>query len=149
MADTLKDQIKEHMKDAMRAKDQTRLGAIRMLLAAIKQREIDEQITLDDAGVLTVINKMIKQRRDSVKQYQAAERPELAEKEQQEIDILQAYLPQQLSEEEITAAVQQAISNTGASSMKDMGSVMGALKAELTGKADMSLVSTKVKDALS
>ena len=144
----LKQQISEDMKNAMRAKEKMRLGTIRMLIAAIKQREIDERITMTDADVLSTINKMIKQRRESLEQYKNAERHDLAEKEQNEIDILETYLPQQLSETEIQNAVKKAIADTGASSMKDMGKLMGALKDELQGKADMSLVSKLVKDAL-
>lgn len=145
---SLKDTIQEDMKAAMRAQEKLRLGTIRMLMAAIKQREIDERITLDDAGVITVINKMIKQRRESAEQYKAANRTELAEKEEAEIKILQSYLPQQLSDEEIEQAVQQAIKETGASTMQDMGKVMGMLKEKLAGRADMSKVSGKVKQHL-
>ncbi len=144
----LKSTIQDDMKNAMRAKDTVKLGTIRMLLAAIKQREIDDKITLDDTAVIGVINKMIKQRRDSVKQYQDANRAELADKEIQEIDVLVDYLPEQLSEAEIEQAVQAAISASGASGMQDMGKVMGQLKSQLEGKADMGLVSAKVKALL-
>ena len=144
----LKQKISNDMKDAMRAKEKMRLGTIRMLLAAIKQREIDERITLVDADVLSIINKMIKQRRESLEQYQSAERHDLAEQEQNEINILENYLPQQLSEAEIHEAIKKAIASTGATSIKDMGKLMGALKSELQGKADMSVVSKLVKDSL-
>ena len=148
-ASDLKDQIQADMKDAMRARDQARLGTIRLVMAAIKQREIDEQITLDDAAVLTVINKMIKQRRDAISQFEQGGRSDLAEKEQLEIETLQDYLPEQLSEAEIEQAVQAAIQATSASSVKDMGKVMGILKEQLAGKADMGMVSGKVKSLLS
>lgn len=144
----LNTQLKNDMKDAMRAKDSVRLGTIRMLIAAIKQREIDEQITLDDAGVLKVVNKQIKQRRDSITQFEEAGRTELADKEKAELAVLEAYLPAQLSETEIQTAVNKAVSDTGASTMKEMGQVMGVLKPKLDGKADMGLVSKLVKAAL-
>lgn len=148
MSSELKQKIQDEMKAAMRAKETLKLGTIRMLMAAIKQREIDEKITLDDGNILSVINKMIKQRRESHKQFIEANRPELAEKEQQEIEVLEAYLPPQLTDAEIDSAVAAAISAAGASSMKDMGKVMGSLKAELEGKADMSAVSAIVKAKL-
>ena len=148
MATTLKNRIHEDMKTAMRAKQQLRLGTIRMLMAAIKQREIDDRTTLDDTGVLNAINKMIKQRRDSERQFKEANRTELADKEAQEIEILQAYLPQQMTEAEINEAVLAAIKTTGANSMKDMGKVMGLLKSQLEGQADMSVVSANVKENL-
>ena len=148
MATTLKNRIHEDMKTAMRAKQQLRLGTIRMLMAAIKQREIDDRTTLDDSGVLNAINKMIKQRRDSERQFKEANRTELADKEAQEIEILQAYLPQQMTEAEINEAVLAAIKTTGANSMKDMGKVMGLLKSQLEGQADMSVVSANVKENL-
>lgn len=146
---SLKDQITAEMKDAMRARDSERLGIIRLLLAAIKQREIDERIELDDAAVLAVIDKMIKQRRESVKQYTDAGRQELADAENAEIAILGQYLPAQLSEAEITEAVKAAIAETGAAGMQDMGKVMGVLKPKLQGKADMGQVSARVKAQLS
>ncbi|MDF1761068.1 MAG: GatB/YqeY domain-containing protein [Coxiellaceae bacterium] len=145
---SLKEQIRNDMKDAMRAKEADRLGAIRMLIAAIKQKEIDEQVELDDNQVLSVINKMIKQRRDSVEQFEKAERQELADKEKAEIVTLQAYMPKQLDEQEISDAVEQAISKTGAASIKDMGKVMGMLQSSLSGRADMSTVSQLVKQKL-
>ncbi len=148
MSDNLKLQIQNDMKDAMRAKDQTRLGTIRLLMAAIKQVEIDDQKVLADADVLTVINKMIKQRRDSIAQFSAAHRQELADKEQAEITILQGYLPEQLSEAEITALIAEAIKTSGATEMRDMGKVMGLLKTKLAGRADMSEVSKLIKEQL-
>ncbi|MCH9770441.1 MAG: GatB/YqeY domain-containing protein [Gammaproteobacteria bacterium] len=146
---SLQEQIQTDMKAAMKAKESLKLGVIRMLRAAVRDREIDSQKTLDDAAVLEVINKMVKQRRDSVTQFQAAKRDELAAKEQQEIEILTAYLPAQMNETEIDAAIAKAISDTGAASMRDMGKVMGILKPALTGRADMSLISQKVKASLS
>lgn len=148
MADTLKTRIQEEMKDAMRKKETLRLSTIRLLMAAIKQREIDEQITLDDANITKVINKMIKQRQDASEQFTKAGRTELADKENQEIKILETYLPEQLSSEKVEAAIQKAIQETGASSMKDMGKVMGLLKPELEGRADMRAVSAKIKERL-
>ncbi len=145
----LKAKIQEDMKAAMRAKEAMRLGTIRMLLAAIQQREIDERIQLDDATILSVINKMIKQRRDSAKQYIDANRAELAEKENQEIVVLEAYLPAQLSDAEIEQAVADAIAESGASQMQEMGKVMGILKPKLAGQADMGAVSGIVKAKLS
>lgn len=145
---SLKEQITNDMKDAMRAKDTERLVTIRMLLAAIKQREIDERIELDDTATLTIVNKMIKQRRDSITQFEAADRPELAAKEAQEITVLEVYLPAQLSEDEITQAIEKAIADTGATTMKDMGKIMGILKSQLTGRADMGKVSAKIKSIL-
>ena len=146
---SLKEQITADMKDAMRARDSERLGVVRLLQAAIKQREVDERIELDDAAVLAVIEKMIKQRRESVKQYTDAGRQELADQEIAEIAILEPYLPAQLSADEIVAAVQAAIAETGAAEMKDMGKVMGVLKPKLQGKADMGQVSAQVKAQLS
>lgn len=145
----LKRQIQEDMKNAMRTKESLRLSTIRMLIAAIKQREIDDRITLDNRGIISVINKMIKQRQESVKQYEAANRTELANKEKQEIALLQGYLPQQLTTTEIDTAVQDAIRMTGARSMQDLGKVMAVLKEKLAGRADMATVSAKVKANLS
>ena len=144
----LKEQIQANMVAAMKAREREKLGTIRMLMAAIKQREIDEQITLNNEQILAVIGKMIKQRQDSIKQYQDAGRNELADKEQDEIDILQAYLPPPLSDAEIKALIKAAISQTGAESMKDMGKVMGSLKTKLQGRADMGQVSAKIKELL-
>ena len=141
----LKLQIQEHMKDAMRAKEMARLGTIRMLLAAIKQREVDERIELTDSDILQIINKMIKQRRESSTQFRAGNRPELAEKEESEIVQLEQYLPKQLSQAEIDQIVQDAITEVKATSIKDMGALMNALRPKLQGKADMAAVSLAVK----
>jgi hypothetical protein len=149
MADTLKDQITADMKDAMRAKDKERLGTVRLILAAIKQREVDERIELDNAQVLAVLDKMVKQRRDSIKQYTDAGREELAAKEESEIAVIQAYLPAALSDEEIEALIEEAVASTGAAGMQDMGKVMGQLKPKLQGRADMGQVSGKIKARLS
>jgi uncharacterized protein YqeY len=145
----LKDQITDDMKSAMRAKDSERLGAIRLLLAAIKQREVDERITLDDAAVVGVVDKLIKQRKDSITAFQAAGRTDLADKEGAELAVLQAYLPARLSADEIGAAVAKIVADLGAAGPADMGKVMGAVKAQLAGKADMGAVSAAVKAALS
>jgi len=145
---TLKDQITEDMKSAMRAKETARLGAIRLLLAAIKQREVDERIVVDDAGVIATIEKMIKQRKDSISQFEKAGRDDLVSIEVGELTILQTYLPAQLSDAEVEAAVAAAVAATGASGPQDMGKVIGALKAQLAGKADMGKVSGLVKAAL-
>jgi len=144
----LKAQITEQMKDAMRAKDKVRLGTIRLILADIKRIEVDERIELDDARVLQVLDKMVKQRRDSIAQYLAAERPELADKEQQELEVIKTFLPQPLSDEEINAILDDAIAATGASSMADMGKVMGVIKPRIQGRADMGVVSKLVKAKL-
>ncbi len=132
----------------MRAQDKRRLGVLRLVTAAIKQKEVDERITLDDAQVMGALEKMIKQRRDSIQQYQAGNRPDLAEQESFEIGIIQTFLPAQLSEAEIDAAIAAAIAATGAASAIDMGKVMGALKSQLAGKADMTVVSARVKQKL-
>ena len=145
---TLKDQITEDMKSAMRAKETARLGAIRLLLAAIKQREVDERIVIDDAGVITIVEKMIKQRKDSISQFEKAGRDDLVAIEVGEVTILQSYLPAQLSDAEVEAAVAAAVAATGATGPQDMGKVIGALKAQLAGKADMGKVSGLVKAAL-
>ena len=145
---SLKDQITEDMKSAMRAKETTRLGAIRLLLAAIKQREVDERIVVDDAGVIATVEKMIKQRKDSISQFEKAGRDDLVAIEVSEMTILQAYLPAQLSDAEVEAAVAAAVASTGATGPQDMGKVIGALKAQLAGKADMGKVSGLVKAAL-
>jgi uncharacterized protein YqeY len=146
---TLKAQITEAMKDAMRAKDVPRLSALRLLLAAIKQREVDERIEVDDAGVIAIIEKMFKQRRDSISQYEAAGRQDLADVEKFEITVLQAYMPQALSESEVDAIVAQAVASSGATSVKDMGKVMAAIKPQLAGRADMGKVSALIKTKLS
>ena len=145
---TLKDQITEDMKSAMRAKETARLGAIRLLLAAIKQREVDERIVIDDAGVIATVEKMIKQRKDSISQFEKAGRDDLVAIEVGEVTILLSYLPAQLSDTEVEAAVAAAVAATGATGPQDMGKVIGALKAQLAGKADMGKVSGLVKAAL-
>ena len=146
---SLKDRITEDMKSAMRAKEADRLSTIRMLLAAIKQREVDERITLDDTAVIGVVDKLIKQRKDSIAAFQAAGRTDLADKENAEMTVLQAYLPARMSADEVTAAIARIVAETGASGPADMGKVMGAAKAQLAGKADMAAVSAAVKAALS
>ena len=145
---TLKEQITEDMKSAMRAKEAERLGTIRLLLAAIKQREVDERITVDDAGIIAIIEKLIKQRKDSIDQFQKAGRTDLVDQESKELAILQAYMPAQLSAAEVQSAIQKIIADLGASGPQDMGKVIGALKAQLAGKADMGTVSGLVKAAL-
>jgi uncharacterized protein YqeY len=145
---SLKQQIGDDMKAAMRAKETARLGAIRLLLAAMKQREVDERIELADADVVSIIEKMLKQRRDSISQYEAAGRDDLADVEKFEVGVLQAYMPQQLSEAEIGVEVGEAIAATGAAGPQDMGKVMGVLKAKLAGRADMGKVSALIKAQL-
>ena len=145
---SLKDQITEDMKAAMRARDTERLGTIRLLQAAMKQKEVDERVTLDDAAVIAIVDKLIKQRKDSVAAFTQAARQDLADKESTEITVLQAYLPARLSESEITAAVAAIVAELGAAGPGDMGKVMGAVKTRLAGKADMGLVSAAVKAAL-
>ncbi|WP_218312946.1 GatB/YqeY domain-containing protein [Alteromonas antoniana] len=142
------DELKEAQKDAMRAKDKVRLGTIRMTLAAVKQREIDEQITLDDAAVLAVITKAVKQRQDAASQFDAANRDDLASKEREEIAVLETFLPQQLTDDEINSLIDGAIADTGASGMQDMGKVMGVLKPKVQGRTDMGALSGKVKARL-
>jgi uncharacterized protein YqeY len=145
---SLKDRITEDMKAAMRAKDSERLGTIRMITAAIKQREVDERITLDDTQVLSVIEKMIKTRKESVAQFQAGGRDDLVARENQEIALLQGYLPVQLSEAELDALIAQSIAESGAASIKDMGKAMALLKQKAQGRADMGAVSAKLKAKL-
>ena len=145
---SLKDQITDDMKTAMRARETERLGTIRLLLAAIKQREVDERVTLDDAAITAVIDKMIKQRKDSISQFQTAGRDDLVAKEQAELVVLAAYMPEQLSDEAINAEIQAAVAATGAAGPQDMGKVMGVLKPKLAGRADMTAVSAKVKAKL-
>src|SRR5699024_7464066 len=145
---TLKEQLRDDMKAAMRARDKARLAVIRMTQAAIKQREVDDQVELDDTGTLAVIEKMVKQRRDAEAQYQDAGRAELAADEAAEIKILQGYLPEQLSTAEIDTAIGAAIADTGAETMRDMGKVMAALKPKLQGRADMGEVSTRLRARL-
>jgi len=145
---SLKAQITEDMKTAMRAKDSVRLGTIRLLQAAMKQKEVDERVELDDAMVIAIVDKLIKQRKDSVAAYQTAQRQDLADVESAEMKVLEVYLPQRLSADEITAAVKAIVAKVGAAGPGDMGKVMGAVKAQLAGKADMGLVSAAVKAAL-
>ncbi len=148
MTSPLKDQITADMKDAMRAKDSLRLGAIRMLLAAVKQKEVDERIEPTDAIVVAIIEKSIKQRKDSIAQFITANRQDLVDQEQAELKVLEVYMPAQMSDADVTAAVAQAKADTGAATAQDMGKLMGALKAKLAGKADMTKVSAAVKAAL-
>ncbi len=146
---SLKERITEDMKSAMRAGEKERLGTIRMLQAAIKQREVDERVLLDDAQVLAVVEKMLKQRKESIAQFEQGNRPDLAAKEQAEIELLVVYLPAQLTDAEVDALIQEAIASTGAVSVKDMGKVMGVVKAKAAGKTDMGAVSARIKAALS
>lgn len=141
-------QIKEDMKTAMRSKDMPRLSTIRLILAAVKQYEVDKRIEIDDANLVILLEKMLKQRRDSIVQFEKAGRDELAKQEQFESDIIQTYLPEPLSEEEVVALIEQALKDTGAESMKDMGKVIGLLKPQLQGRADMAKVSALVKQKL-
>ena len=145
---SLKARVTEDMKTAMKAKDAPRLSAIRLLLAAIKQREVDERIVVDDAAVIAIVDKLIKQRKDSVTAYEQAGRQDLADLESAEIAVLSAYLPQRLSAEEVQKAVDAIVAELGASGPGDMGKVMGVVKTRLAGKADMGLVSSAVKSAL-
>jgi hypothetical protein len=145
---SLKDTIKESMKQAMRDKASARLDALRMLSAAIQRREVDERIQLDDAQTLAVIEKLIKQGKESIEQYEKGGRPELAAKEQADIALYQTYLPKQLDTEEIDAIISEAVTATGAASIKDMGKVMGAVKPKLAGRADMGQVSARIKAKL-
>ncbi|WP_308417084.1 GatB/YqeY domain-containing protein [Thiolapillus brandeum] len=144
----LKQRITDDMKAAMKSGDKARLGVIRLILAAVKQVEVDERIELDDERLLSLLDKMVKQRRDSISQYESAGRTELAEQEKFEIGIIQDYLPQQLTEEEIAALIDEALAATGAASMKDMGKLMGWLKPKLQGRADMGAVSASIKQKL-
>jgi uncharacterized protein YqeY len=144
----LREQVNEDMKAAMKARETEKLGAIRLLLSAVKQREVDERITLDDAGVISVIEKMIKQRKDSVSQFEKAARQDLADKEKFEIGVLEAYMPKQLSAAEVDAIIAQAVTESGAKSPADMGKVMALVKPKLAGKADMGKVSGLVKGRL-
>jgi uncharacterized protein YqeY len=144
----LKDRVTEDMKTAMRAGDKERLAAVRLLLAAIKQREVDERITLDDGQVLAVIEKMIKQRRESITQFESGGRSDLAAKETAEIGVLQGYLPAQLTASEVDALIAEAIAATGAASVKDMGKVMGFVKPKAQGRTDMGALSARIKQKL-
>lgn len=145
---SLKERINDDMKAAMRAKEAERLGAIRLLLSACKQKEVDERIVLDDAQVIAIVDKLIKQRKDSIEAFVKAERADLAAKEQAELEVLNVYLPVRMSAEEIQTAVNAIVAEVGATGPGDMGKVMGAVKAQLAGKADMGLVSAAVKKAL-
>ena len=142
------DDLKNAQKDAMRAKDKLRLGTIRMALAAVKQREVDERIELNDTDVLAILTKMVKQRQDAAEQFDAANRDDLSSKEREEIAVIESFLPQPLTADEITVLIDEAIQSTGASSMQDMGKVMGILKPKLQGRADMGKVSGLIKAKL-
>jgi uncharacterized protein len=144
----LKLQIQSDMKTAMKSGDKIRLGVIRLILAAIKQREVDERIELDDTQVLVVLDKMVKQRRDSISQYSTAGREDLADVERFEIEVIQSYLPQPLTEAELVELIEAAMASTGAKAMSDMGKVMGVLKAQVQGRADMGAVSAQIKGRL-
>jgi uncharacterized protein YqeY len=144
----LKDRITEDMKSAMRAGEKDRLGTIRLILSAIKQREVDERITLDDTQILAVLDKMVKQRRESIAQFQSGDRADLVAKESAELAILQTYLPAQLSEAELDGLIAAAITATGAASIKDMGKVMGVVKGKAQGRADMGALSARIKAKL-
>ncbi|MGO4761084.1 GatB/YqeY domain-containing protein [Cupriavidus sp. 2KB_3] len=145
---SLKARINDDMKAAMRARESERLGTIRLLMAAIKQREVDDRVELDDAGITAVVDKMLKQRKDSISQFEQAGRTDLADKEKAEVEVLTAYMPAQLSEAEVATEVQKAVSESGAAGPQDMGKVMGLVKARLAGRADMTAVSALVKAAL-
>jgi uncharacterized protein YqeY len=145
---SLKSRIQEDIKQAMRAQERDRLGALRLVSAAIKQKEVDERIELDDTQVLAVLDKMVKQRRESLEQYQKAGRTDLAEKEQFELSLIQEYLPEQLGEEELARLIDEAMAQTGASSVRDMGQVMAALRSKVQGRADMKAVSQAVRGKL-
>ena len=144
----LREQLNDEIKNAMKARETERLNALRLMLSAVKQREVDERITLDDAGVIGVVEKMIKQRKDSIAQYEKAARQDLADKEKFEIGVIESYLPQQLSQAQIDAIIAEAIAATGATSAADMGKVMGMVKPKLAGRADMGRVSGMVKGKL-
>ena len=145
---SLKIQITDDMKSAMRSKDSQRLGTIRLLLAAIKQKEVDERIELVDADIISIIDKMLKQRRDSISAFSKADRKDLVEKEEFELKVLQEYMPQQLTEHEVEKAIVEAIESVGANSMKDMGAIMNILKPQFSGKTNMADVSKKIKTKL-
>ncbi|MDC8829975.1 GatB/YqeY domain-containing protein [Alteromonas gilva] len=142
------DDLKSAQKDAMRAKDKLRLGTVRMALAAIRQREIDEQVTMTDPDILAVLTKMVKQRQDAAAQYDNANRDDLAQTERAEITVLESFLPQPLSNEELTSLIDDALASTGASGMQDMGKVMGVLKPQVQGRADMGALSAQIKQRL-
>jgi uncharacterized protein len=149
IAMALRDQLNEDIKTAMKARETDKLAALRLLLSSVKQREVDERITLDDAGVVAVIEKMIKQRKDSIAQFEKAARQDLADKEKYEIGVLETYMPKQLSEAEVAAVIDAAVAATGAKGAADMGKVMGIVKPKLAGRADMGKVSAQVKARLS
>lgn len=142
-------QLKDAQKEAMRSKDKLSLGTIRMALAAVKQREVDERIELNDTDVLQILTKMVKQRQESISQFEKGNRQDLADNEKREIDVIKRFLPQPLSDQEVTNIVEAAIASTGANSMKDMGKVMGAIRGQLQGRADMGMVSGIIKSKLS
>ena len=146
---SLRERLNEEMKSAMKSREAERLAALRLLLASVKQREVDERVTLDDAGVIGVVEKMIKQRKDSIAQYEKAARQDLADKEKYEISVIEAYLPKRMPQQEIEAAVAEALAQSGARSPADMGKVMALLKPKLAGRADMGQVSALVKAKLS
>ena len=146
---TLKERIQEDMKHAMRAAEKERLATVRLILAAVKQREVDERIVLDDTQVLSVLDKMVKQRRESITQFEAGNRADLAAKENAELAVISAYLPTQLDAAELDALIQTAIAETGAASIKDMGKVMGIIKTRAQGRADMAVVGARIKARLS
>jgi uncharacterized protein YqeY len=146
---SLKERINEDVKDAMRQKDKPRLNALRLITAAIKQVEVDKRIEMDDDAVIEVLTKMLKQRRESIEQYEKAGRDDLLQQEQFEVGVIEPYMPEQLGEDEIVKMIEQAIADTGASSMKEMGKVIGKLKPAMAGKADMGMVSKLVKEKLS
>ena len=144
----MQERLKDAMKQAMKSREKVRLGTIRLMLAAIKQREVDERIVLDDQQVIVVLDKMLKQRRESIRQYREASRDDLAEVEEAEVLVIQEFLPQELTENEINDMVKSAIADSSASSIKDMGKVMAILKPAMQGRADMAVVSTKIKAML-
>jgi len=148
MSNSLKEQITEAMKDAMRSKEKERLGTIRLILSEVKRIEVDERIDIDDARLLAVLDRMVKQRRDSISQFEQAGRQELADKEQTEIVVIQDFLPQPLSEEELATMIDDTIASVGAESMKDMGKVMGIIKPQIQGRADAGVVSGMIKAKL-
>ena len=145
---SIKDRLQQDMKDAMRAKDKPRLGTIRLIMAAIKQREVDERIELNDEQVIVVLDKMMKQRRESISQFEKASRDDLIAQEVSELDIIKPYLPEALGEDELNALIDTAMESTGATSIKDMGKVMGQLKPQILGRADMGAVSALIKSRL-
>ncbi|MDH5544169.1 MAG: GatB/YqeY domain-containing protein [Gammaproteobacteria bacterium] len=148
MSQSLKERLQDAVKDAMRSKEKERLAVIRLVMAAIKQREVDERIELDDEQVLAVLDKMVKQRRESVAQFEVAGRDDLVQKENQEITVIQEFMPEPLSEQEIEQLIKDAIAQTGAAGMKDMGKVMGSLQGKMKGRADMGAVSARIKSLL-